>query len=181
MDEPVDEKFEDKISKLKEQLIALTQEMSNERKRGNDVDLIAVKLMNVKSKIMMAAATKEEKDIMTVKEIYDEVTENLAESRKEFEIEQSKFKEFEAFDEEAVQEETEQNEKDINETKKIISKDPDMDANQIIKKINILLKLNKVEEAKNTYIQLQNEYKSLPPERKKEILPECIEIQKRLI
>ena len=79
----MEQNFEDTIAALEEKLKNIRTIISDERKKGNYMTLIEVKLKNFGPKIKMAKATGKDKDVIAAKEILDEAEREIEEAKKE--------------------------------------------------------------------------------------------------
>jgi hypothetical protein len=68
---------ENLVESLKEEYLEIKKKISELRKKGKDVKLIDIRATNIPSKIQMAEATLEEKDVENAKSMIKEIKENL--------------------------------------------------------------------------------------------------------
>ena len=144
------------IERLKGELADLKDELSRQRKRGTDVFIARLKMTVIPSKLKMAEITHSDKDIAVAKNILDEVRAELktAAPKPPAELEEN-FKKEPA-------------EEPINKVK------------DYIERAEEALLHGKKEEAAGLYSYVREHYKTLSPEQKKQILPECQKLAQQL-
>ena len=138
------------IEGMKGELAELKDELSRQRKKGIDVFIAQLKIAALPSKLKMAEATQTAKDAAAAQRLIDEVGAELK----------------------ASSESPEENFKNNQQAfYKIID---------YIERAKEAAGHGKKEEAAVLYTYVQEHYKALSPEQKKQILPECQKLAQQL-
>ncbi|MCK5281912.1 MAG: hypothetical protein KAK00_00750 [Nanoarchaeota archaeon] len=186
-------------SKLKE----LKNEISQMRKKGINVKIAEMKIMNIPSKIRIAEITNEKESNMKVEQLLDDVEKEIESTKIEngIKIEKKNVEiNIEGLEEElsgAIENKKEIDREELrNELRGELNKEqkkgedekearkkeyPEEQIRELINKAGKHIEAKEKQEADTYYAKIMQAYKGLPKELKEKFLKDCLEIRNKLI
>jgi hypothetical protein len=158
------------LTVLQDHFMSLKERVSDARKQGMNTRIPEVKLMNIQSKIKMAEVSGLQKDIDKVKNALADIESEMKLLRKEQDFEQTLRQTADSERERLKQEERQTSYLRLSQ-KEIVDK-----TNKLIKTANEYLDTKKSEKVYPVYKEIQEIYKYLPKELKREVYQDSIAI-----